>query len=282
MILNTLDTKTKTFYHEIDDSVNYNTISVVDYENNLHGKNHKINNSQTYITDMCLIDDDNFLLCYYHLLLNKIVCKIVTVNGVNIKSGQMCIVDEKTNSNVLSLISISPTRAILTYNDNLNNVGKSLLLGIDGDKITVIEKYIFAEHEVPELASFKISDTEFVLFYQLENNGIVRLTEFKDDELELKEEQLFFKGSDLWGLSVQRVHNYFILIFIDSLQRLVLKIITADKKLSFTSGTVYTQPVLDGKFELITIDNEFAICYFNDQAQIISIINGQMMQPENL
>ena len=206
----------------------------------------------------------------------------VNVNGTIVKSGPMCIVDEKTQSDVMSLISISPTRAVLTYNDTQNKVGKSLLLGVDGNNITVIEKYIFANQEIPELASFKLTDTEFVLFYQFANNGIVRLTEFKDDQLILKEEQLFFKGSDLWGLSIQRVHNYFILVFIDSMQRLVLKIISADKRLAFTSGTVYAQPVIDGKFELVTIANEFAICYFNGQSQIISIINGQMMQPENL
>jgi len=279
MILNTLDTETKTIYHEIENGTNYNTISIMDYDTNTQGKDYKINNSQTYVTDMCLINDNSFLICYFHLLLNKIVCKIVDIDGVEVKSGPMCIVDEKTSSTVMSIISLSPTRAILTYNDNLNKVGKSLLLNTENNNITVIEKYIFANHEIPEIATFKLSDTEFVLFYQIESNGVVRLTEFKDDQLELMEEQLFYKGSDLWGLSVQRIHGYFVLIFIDTNHRLVLKIITADKKLAFTAGTVFTTPVEDGRFELISIDDEFAICYFNDQAQIISVRNGQMMSP---
>jgi len=282
MILNTLDTKTKTFYHEINDNFNYNTISVIDYENNIHGDKKKINNSKTYITDMSIIDDDNFLLCYYHRLLKKIICKIINIDGVNVNSGQMCIIDDNTHTTVMSLISISSTRAILTYNDTLNNVGKSLLLNISNDFITIIEKYIFAYENIPELASFKLSDTEFVLFYQLKNSGIVRLIEIKNDQLELKEEQLFYKNSDLWGLSIQRIHDYFILVFIDSTQRLILKIITANKKLSFSSGRIYNQPVIDGKFELVTIDNEFAICYFNNTAQIISITDGKMIKPENL
>ena len=97
------------------------------------------------------------------------------------------------------------------------------------------EKYVFVNDIIPELTSFKLSDTEFVLFYQLKQSGIVRLTEFKNDKLIKVEEQLFYKDSDLWGLSVQSVNNYFVLIFIDTHHRLVLKIITANKKLSFTN-----------------------------------------------
>jgi len=280
MILNTIDTETKTIYHEIEQNNNFNTISIMDYNLNQESKKIKVNNSQTIITDMCIINEESFLLCYYHNKINKIIVKVININGLKLDLGPMCIVDEKTNSSVMSVISISKDRAILTYNDNFNKVGKILYLKINNNQIYVIEKYIFANDIVPELSTFKINDTQYVMFYQLNNCGVMRLTDIERDKIFLKNEQIFYKGSNLWGLSVNRVHDYFILIFINNQKKLVMKILSADNKLTFTSGSVYNKPVENG-FELISIDNEFCLCYFNGIVQIISIINGQVIQPEN-
>jgi len=281
MILSTLDTETKTIYHEIEEENKYNTLQVMDYDTITTGKATKVNNNQTPITDMSLIDEDTFLYAYYHTKLNNIVVKIIKIVGTKIKSGPVCVVDEKLNTTVISIISMSKDRVILTYNDNLNRVGKVLHLKIINNQVEIIEKYFFADGFVPELVTFKLTEHQYVMFYQFEEYGIMRVTDIEDDQLIMQPEKTFYKDSDLWGLAIEKIHNYFVIIFINSNNKLVLKILTADERLTFTSATVFTTPVIDHTFELMSVANEFAMCYFNNQVQILSIINGQIMQPEN-
>ena len=44
----------------------------------------------------------------------------------------------------------------------------------------------------------------------------------------------------------------------------------------------FNKRIINDYFQLISIDNEMVLCYFNDIVQIISLNNGQIMQPEGI
>lgn len=285
MILDTLDLKNKTVFHEINLKENFNTFSVIDYLTNKQGRNQKINNGMTSTIDFCAINDNQILLSYVPATSDKVICKILTVEGTYITIGPLYTIDENTNTSRISVVNLSQDKFVIFYNDNNNKVGKAIIVYISKNKFSTISSNIWYKGIVSELRAIKSMDNEIIVFFQFIKNGIVRLLKYNgapDNKFSVSEESLFFKGSNLWHLTIKKLKEFYVVAFIDSNHKLNLKILQTTNKISFTHGITYTQPIIDDYFQMISIDNEFLLCYFNNQVQVINLINGQIMQQENI
>ena len=283
MLLDTLDLKDKTVFHDIDPTVNYNTFSVMDYSTNKQGKSYKINNGLTTYIDFKAINDNQVLVCYTPPTIDRLICKVLTIEGTYIKIEPVFQIDEKTNTSKISIVNISPNKFVIFYNDNTNKVGKSVLIEVGKTKISILSKNIFHDGIVPEICSIKSQDNEIVLFYQNNKNGSVQLIQlFDNNTLGKVEEQIFFTGSNLWDMMIKPINDEHVLSFINSDHKLCLKILSIDKTVHFTKGMVFPQKVNGDYYQLISIDNEMVLCYFNNIIQIIDRNDGHLIHPENI
>jgi len=285
MLINSLDLKDKTIFHEVNPSEKFNSFIIMDYLTNTMGKKLKINNGITSTLDYCSINENQILLSYVPAIIDKIVVKICTIKDDTLMDfGPLYTIDELTNTNKISLVKIIDNKFAIIYNDNSNKNCKIVVISIDNDKISTVSKMILTSGVVPEVRAINVMDGEIAVFFQHNKVGIVQLLRYNEGlSLYKAEEQIFYIGSDLWNLTIKKVKDYYVLGFINSDHKLIIKIIEAtDNKIRFTHGIQYNIKIVGDFFQMISIDNEMILCYFNNVAQIISLNNGQIIQPENI
>jgi len=283
MLISTLDLKDKTIFHEINAPDNFNVFSVMDYSTNKMGVDQKINNGITSTLDYCRINDNLVLAGYVPSVIDKVVVKTLSINGTDIKAGPLYTLDERTTTNKISIIGLNDSTFIVCYNDNTNKCAKAIAIHIEDDRISTISNTLLLKGIVREIRAVKAEENEMAVFLQFDKIGIVQLIKFVDgNKLVKTEEQVFYTGSDLYNLTIASMHRYHVVGFLNSAHMLVLKILETSPKVKFTQGMQFNKRIVNDYFQLISIDNEMVLCYFNDIVQIISLNNGQIMQPEGI
>lgn len=282
MLINTLDLEDKTIFHEINTLDNFNVFSVMDYSKNKMGVNHKINNGITSTLDFCEIDNNNILVGYVPYIVDRVVVKVISIDDTNMKTGPLFTLDEKTQTNKISVIKLSNNIFVVCYNDITNKCLKAIAISVNGESISTISNTILLKGFIPEVRSVKINDNEMVVFMQVDKVGLVQLIEYNSGKLIKKEEQVFYTGSYLYNLSICSMKKHHVVGFLNNAHMLVLKILEVDPKVKFTQGMQFNKRINNDFFQLISIDKEMVLCYFNGIVQIISLNNGQIIQPESI
>ena len=285
MIIDTINLKNKTVFHEVNNNENYNSLSVMDYSTNKQGKHQKINNGLTSVIDYYPINDNQLLLSYCPSVIKKITLKVLTLEGTYIDNGPSFTIDSDTTPSKISITHLSNNFFVIFYNDYKNSKGKYVIVKIDNIQISTVSSGYFIDGNIEELNVVNVIDNEIALFFQYKQTGTVQLLEFKKDSQEKlikKEEAIFFQKSNLKNLTIKKIKDYYVMGFINSNHMLCLKILNVDTTIKFTHGIQYNQPIKNDFYQMFAIDNEMILCYFNNTVQIINLINGQMIQPENL
>jgi len=285
MIINTIDLKDKTVFHEVNRDENFNSFSVMDYQTNKQGKHQKVNNGLTPVIDYYPINDNQLLLSYCPSVINKIIIKVLTLEGTYIDNGPTFTIDSDTKPSKISITNLSNDFFIVFYNDYKNNKGKYVIIKVNNKQISTVSSGYFIDGDIEELNVVNVIENEIALFFEYKQTGMVQLLEFQKDSQEKlvkKEEAIFFQKSNLKNLTIKKIKDYYVMGFINSNHMLCLKILNVEDTIKFTHGIQYNQSIKGDFFQMFAIDNEMILCYFNNTVQIINLINGQMIQPENL
>lgn len=283
MLLNTLDLKDKTIFHEINALDNFNVFSVMDYPSNKMGINHKINNGITTTLDYCEANDNTIIAVYVPYIIDKVVIKILSIDGTDIKSGPLYTLDEKTLTNKVSIVSLNNNTFVVCYNDNANKCLKAVAVHLDDKNvISTLSNTILLKGIVPEVRAIKTTENEICVFIQVDKVGLVQLIRLVDGNKLIKvEEQVFYTGSDLYNLTICSLKKHHIVGFLNNAHMLILKVLETDPKIKFTQGMQFNKRVVNDYFQMVSIDREMVLCYFNGIVQIVSLNNGQIAQPES-
>lgn len=282
MLISTLDLEDKTIFHEINTLDSFNVFSVMNYSTNKMGINHKINNGITSTLDYCEIDNNSILIGYVPYIIDKVVVKVTTIDNTDMKAGPLFTLDEKTQTNKISIVKLSNNIFVVCYNDITNRCLKAIAIHVDGGSISTISNTILLKGFVPEVKAIRVSDSEMAVFIQVDKVGMVQLIKYDNNALVRKEEQVFYTGSDLYNLSICSMKRHHIVGFLNSAHQLVLKILEISPKVKFTQGMQFNKRIINDYFQLISIDKEMVLCYFNSIVQIVSLNNGQIIQPESM
>lgn len=283
MLIDSIDINNKTIFHEILSGENYNSLSIMDYNTNTTSKNFKINNCATLVIDICAINDSQLLTCYFSPTVNKLVCKIITIlDDLSFQFGPSFTIDIKTSTTRVSIVNLNKTESVIFYNDNTNDLGKAIIIKHDDTNITTINSYTFSNGKILQLVAMKNDEKEVLLFFQYHNDGVTKLFSYTDMKLILIEEQKFFHGSNLYNLSMKKLKDNAILAFVADDFHLYIKILQLHPKITFTQSIKFNKKVSNINFDLISVDNEMVLCYVEGVVQIISLVNGEIIQPENI
>lgn len=291
MLIDTIDIGNKVLIHEIKNK-NFDTFSIFDYNDHKYSDEYKINNGVAKAFNYLPIDDNRVLLVYIPHAVDKVSCKVIRINDLMLEIGPLFSIINDVRTTSIALCRLSGDFFAIISNDTINHTANITVIKVNDGKITTITNQAFvpntpntSDHKsTPKnFVAINTADNEITIFCDYKNNCSASLFRFEDNSrIVFVEDQIFYINSTMSCAKIKKVKDFYVLFYINSIRKLIMKVIKVDSKLSFTYSAQFVPDIINNFYQLISIDNEMVLCYFNNVIQIISIVNGLFVQQENI
>jgi len=138
------------------------------------GSAYTFNSSISNYVSLAALSPDKFILAYQRGETGENDSEVIigTVSGIEVLMGQKYAFNSGLSEHI-SVISLSPTKFVIGYQDKTNSRLGTLIVGeLSGDSISLGGEYVFNSAETAYISLSKLSENKFIAAYKDKGGGL--------------------------------------------------------------------------------------------------------------